>query len=137
MDDMTTANAMVCGKHLTALHDHLHHMLVTEFLCCLCRVLIDYEDVHAGIVLPVSLKSSRILLWWRWNDCNPCSLLGDTGFLHINASQLCIDQLNFLIVQYANVFYLHLVVSASKSIRPSISFDTTSPPDNPFTSSTS
>ena len=68
MNDVTTANAMVRGKHLTALHDHLHHMLVTEFLRCLCRVLIDYEDVHAVILLQVLPLSSHSVWYFFINQ---------------------------------------------------------------------
>ena len=47
MNDMTTADAMVCGEHLTALHDHLDHMLVAHILSRKKRIAVEYKNVHA------------------------------------------------------------------------------------------
>lgn len=49
---MTATDAMVRGKHLTALHDHLDHMLVTHILGRKNWIAVEYEDVHATTLSP-------------------------------------------------------------------------------------
>lgn len=59
MNDMATADAMVRGEHLTALHDHLDHMLVAHVLSRKDGITVEYEDVHAGTISPIMTLSSH------------------------------------------------------------------------------
>ena len=59
MDDMATTDAMVRGEHLTALHDHLDHMLVAHILSRENGIAVEYEDVHAGTISPIRVLSSH------------------------------------------------------------------------------
>ena len=46
-DDMTRTHAMDGRKHLTALYDHLYHMLVAQLTCGYKRITVNNEDIHA------------------------------------------------------------------------------------------
>ena len=61
MNDMATADAVVRGEHLTALHDHLDHMLVAHILSRKKRIAVEYEDVHEGTILPNKPMSSYLI----------------------------------------------------------------------------
>ena len=85
---MTTTDTMVRGEHLTAFHDHLDHMLVAHILSREKRIAIEYEDVHAKIIVQDLRKSSGICLRRCRNDWEPGSLLGDLVFFFIDTRQL-------------------------------------------------
>lgn len=59
MNDMATTDAVIRGEHLTALHDHLDHMLVAHVLSRKDGITVEYEDVHAGTISPIMTLSSH------------------------------------------------------------------------------
>ena len=59
MNDLATTDAVIRGEHLTALHDHLDHMLVAHVLSRKERITVEYEDVHAGTISPIRVLSSH------------------------------------------------------------------------------
>ena len=63
MNDVTTTNAMVRGKHLTAFHDHLDHMLVTHILGRKNGIAVKYEDVHRETLHQVSVVVKQIVFY--------------------------------------------------------------------------